>query len=210
MPNCAVSALPCTYAYVAFAGPMVNYRSIGTNAANLYATGTATLPLGSTTVAFTGCLPASVGIGDALTFTSGSAETLYVLSRDDANTVTVQTAAAFNHAAGSTFTIKRAFNTLAAWETAQGGNLVTMQWWDDIWLNEAFAQWMAFRVIAELSPEYHLWDHFQAPQNYVFGVDALDTTHPIYTPVQTPAPLERDAAAGRSTLFSIGRAKAIR
>ncbi len=67
------------------------------------------------------------------------------------------------------------------------GDLVTMQWWDDIWLNEAFAQWMAFRVIAELSPEYHIWDHFMAPLNYVFGVDALDTTHPIYTPVQTPA-----------------------
>jgi hypothetical protein len=124
VPNCS-AALPCTYAWVAFAGPAVNYRSIGTNAANLYATGTASLPLGSSTVTFTGCLPASVGIGDALTFTSGSVETLYVLSRDDAQHLTVQTAAGFNHAAGSTFTIKRAFNTLAAWEAAQGGNLVT-------------------------------------------------------------------------------------
>ncbi len=123
-PNCS-AALPCTYAWVAFAGPQVNYRSIGTNAANLYASGTATLPLGSSTVTFTGCLPASVGIGDALTFTSGSAETLYVLSRDSSTQLTLQTAAAFNHAAGSTFTVKRAYNTLAAWETGQGGNLVT-------------------------------------------------------------------------------------
>ena len=67
------------------------------------------------------------------------------------------------------------------------GNLVTMQWWDDLWLNEAFAEWMAYRVIAEISPDYHIWDEFQAGQNFALGVDALENTHPIYSPVQTPA-----------------------
>jgi puromycin-sensitive aminopeptidase len=67
------------------------------------------------------------------------------------------------------------------------GNLVTMHWWDDLWLNEAFAEWMSYRVIAELSPEYRLWDDFEAPRNYTLGVDALESTHAIYNPVETPA-----------------------
>lgn len=67
------------------------------------------------------------------------------------------------------------------------GNLVTMQWWDDLWLNEAFAEWMAHRVIDELSPEYRLWDRFAGDQAYALSADALESTHPIYSPVNTPA-----------------------
>lgn len=67
------------------------------------------------------------------------------------------------------------------------GNLVTMQWWDDLWLNEAFAEWMSYRVISELSPEYHIWDDTQAGKSYALTVDALENTHPIYSPVETPA-----------------------
>ena len=67
------------------------------------------------------------------------------------------------------------------------GNLVTMQWWDDLWLNEAFAEWICYRVISEISPEYRVWDDFEAPRNYTLGADALESTHPIYSPVETPA-----------------------
>jgi puromycin-sensitive aminopeptidase len=67
------------------------------------------------------------------------------------------------------------------------GNLVTMQWWDDLWLNEAFAEWMAYRVISEISPEYQIWDDFEGAQNYALAADALESTHPIYSPVKTPA-----------------------
>jgi puromycin-sensitive aminopeptidase len=67
------------------------------------------------------------------------------------------------------------------------GNLVTMEWWDDLWLNEAFAEWICYRVISEISPEYRLWDDFEAPRNYTLGADALESTHPIYSPVETPA-----------------------
>ena len=67
------------------------------------------------------------------------------------------------------------------------GNLVTMNWWDDLWLNEAFAEWMAYRVIADISPEYKIWDDFQGNKNYALAVDALESTHPIYSPVETPA-----------------------
>ena len=67
------------------------------------------------------------------------------------------------------------------------GNLVTMQWWDDLWLNEAFAEWMSYRVMSELSPEYRTWDDFQGGKNYALTVDSLESTHPIYSLVETPA-----------------------
>ena len=71
------------------------------------------------------------------------------------------------------------------------GNFVTMQWWDDLWLNEAFAEWMSYRVISELSPNYKIWDDFQGLlQKYAFGADALESTHPIYSKVETPAQAE--------------------
>src|SRR5262249_35561265 len=40
------------------------------------------------------------------------------------------------------------------------GDLVTMQWWDDLWLNEAFASWAENRIADELWPEWDLWTDF--------------------------------------------------
>ena len=70
------------------------------------------------------------------------------------------------------------------------GNLVTMQWWDDLWLNEAFAEWICYRANSEISPEYRLWEDFEGAQNFALGVDALESTHAIYSPVETPAQVE--------------------
>jgi puromycin-sensitive aminopeptidase len=67
------------------------------------------------------------------------------------------------------------------------GNLVTLQWWDDLWLNEAFAEWIAHKVVDELSPDYAIWDDFQSGKNGALATDALESTHPIYSPVATPA-----------------------
>jgi puromycin-sensitive aminopeptidase len=67
------------------------------------------------------------------------------------------------------------------------GNLVTMRWWDDLWLNEAFAEWMAHKATDALSPGYLVWSDFQDDKNRALIDDALPTTHPIWTPVQTPA-----------------------
>ena len=66
------------------------------------------------------------------------------------------------------------------------GDLVTMKWWDDIWLNEAFAEWIAYKVVESLSPEYEIWEDFQPGRNLALAIDALETTHPIYNPVETP------------------------
>lgn len=51
---------------------------------------------------------------------------------------------------------KRSFASIMAHELAHQwfGNLVTMKWWDDLWLNEAFATWMSYNIVAQYNPEY--------------------------------------------------------
>ncbi|MFN8610456.1 MAG: M1 family aminopeptidase [Vulcanimicrobiota bacterium] len=65
------------------------------------------------------------------------------------------------------------------------GNLVTMQWWDDLWLNEAFATWMADKVVMKLHPELELETHTW--QNDVMAMDANLTTRPIRKVVRSEA-----------------------
>jgi puromycin-sensitive aminopeptidase len=66
------------------------------------------------------------------------------------------------------------------------GNLVTMEWWDDLWLNEAFAEWIAHKAIDELEPTHDAWHDFEARTASALDTDALEATHPIYHPVETP------------------------
>ena len=66
------------------------------------------------------------------------------------------------------------------------GDLVTMAWWDDLWLNEAFATWMAFAIVDDWKPEWKMWLDFQHYRGAALNLDALDNTHPIYVEVKTP------------------------
>jgi puromycin-sensitive aminopeptidase len=66
------------------------------------------------------------------------------------------------------------------------GDLVTMAWWDDLWLNEAFATWMAFHVVDQWKPEWRMWHDFQHGRASALELDALRNTHPIYCQVNTP------------------------
>jgi puromycin-sensitive aminopeptidase len=67
------------------------------------------------------------------------------------------------------------------------GNWVTMAWWDDLWLNEAFAEWFAHKAVDFLSPDYRVWDDFMEDKIRAQLDDALETTHAIYTAVETPS-----------------------
>ena len=67
------------------------------------------------------------------------------------------------------------------------GNLVTMRWWNDLWLNEGFASWIPYLVRDELYPEWKIWDHF-ATGDLALGLraDALENTHPIVVEINSP------------------------
>jgi len=67
------------------------------------------------------------------------------------------------------------------------GDLVTMAWWDDLWLNEAFATWMAFHVVDSWKPGWKMWHDFQHYRAAALGMDALAQTHPIYARVRNPS-----------------------
>jgi len=68
------------------------------------------------------------------------------------------------------------------------GNLVTMEWWNDLWLNESFATFMATKFVDKFYPEWDLWDQFiEDAMNVAMGLDSLKTTHPIDVKVNSPA-----------------------
>lgn len=80
------------------------------------------------------------------------------------------------------------------------GNLVTMKWWNDLWLNEAFATWMASKIVAQEFPE--LESALEPQHNSVMSADALLTSKPIRKPIRS----ETDIMDGLSLAYRKGEA----
>lgn len=59
------------------------------------------------------------------------------------------------------------------------GNLVTMGWWDDLWLNESFASWMENKATDHFHPEWNVWLLTQAGQQSAMRLDSRAGTHPV-------------------------------
>ncbi|TKB94605.1 MAG: hypothetical protein E8D41_03380 [Nitrospira sp.] len=66
------------------------------------------------------------------------------------------------------------------------GDLVTMTWWNGLWLNEAFATFMEMLAVDAWKPEWKRWDSFGVERAAAFVVDGLHSTRPIEYPVQAP------------------------
>jgi aminopeptidase N len=63
------------------------------------------------------------------------------------------------------------------------GNLVTMEWWDDLWLNEGFASWMENKATDRFHPEWMMWLQSESARQRAMRQDAKRTTHPVIQPV---------------------------
>ncbi|MEJ7925391.1 M1 family metallopeptidase [Sphingobium sp. AN641] len=65
------------------------------------------------------------------------------------------------------------------------GDLVTMAWWDDLWLNEGFASWMATKVSDKLKPEWEMLLTRVGGREQAMSLDSLSTTHPVVQKIST-------------------------
>jgi aminopeptidase N len=89
--------------------------------------------------------------------------------------------------------LKQRISAIISHETAHQwfGDLVTMRWWDDIWLNEGFASWIGGKAVRETHPEWNLAvDEIEAISRAI-SADVLATTRAIHHPAETRAEIEQ-------------------
>jgi aminopeptidase N len=66
------------------------------------------------------------------------------------------------------------------------GDMVTMQWWDNLWLNEGFATWMEMKPVTQWHPEWNFPQDVAQNLDETLDLDAQKTTHPIRATAETP------------------------
>jgi len=107
---------------------------------------------------------------------------------ENAGLVTYREAALLLDPATAALAVKKRVAEVITHELAHQwfGNWVTMQWWDDLWLNESFATWMAAKIVDGWRPEWRVWLDFDAGKSAALHLDALHSTHPVRAEVKNP------------------------
>jgi aminopeptidase N len=92
----------------------------------------------------------------------------------------------------ASLTVRKRIASVVAHEMAHQwfGDLVTMTWWDDVWLNEGFANWMESRPLAAIRPDWNVAVDEAVDNQAALGLDALQSTHPVHAAVDTPAQID--------------------
>ena len=109
-----------------------------------------------------------------------------------------ETALLFDPANSSAATKQRVYEVIAHEVAHQWfGDLVTMAWWDNLWLNEGFASWMGTKCTARFNPQWEAWLESNSPRDpsrrtgiakeAAMEGDARATTHPIQQKIETEA-----------------------
>lgn len=71
------------------------------------------------------------------------------------------------------------------------GNIVTMEWWTHLWLNEGFASWIEYLCVDHCLPELDIWTHFvNSDYCRALELDSLKNSHPIEVPVGPPSEVD--------------------
>jgi aminopeptidase N/puromycin-sensitive aminopeptidase len=88
--------------------------------------------------------------------------------------------------------LKKTIASVIAHEMAHQwfGDLVTMKWWDDVWLNEGFATWMSSKPVEAIKPEWNADLDDVSGNGGTMNVDSLANTRPIHQPADTPAQIQ--------------------
>jgi aminopeptidase 2 len=119
---------------------------------------------------------------------------LYVGAMENWGLITYRTVALLFDEKSSSIVFKKSTAYTVCHELAHQwfGNLVTMEWWDHLWLNEGFATWVGWLAVDNIFPEWDVWTSFvNEDMPRALSLDALRSSHPIEVTVNDPAEIHQ-------------------